>query len=180
MTNKQNGFTLIELMIVITIIALLTAIALPAYQDYTVRSRVLEGIRMAEAARMTVTSQAASISDITVAANDWNTNDNYNGNRKTTKYVDSITINETTGLIVIDYDNDSIGIPANTDQLTLTPSIRTTTGVISLEDALNSGQTGAFEWACASSTMTTATMRAIPATPPDKPMNAKYAPAECR
>ena len=52
--RKQQGFTLIELMIVVAIIGILAAIAIPAYQDYTVRARVTEGINAAGAARVSV------------------------------------------------------------------------------------------------------------------------------
>ena len=52
--NKQKGFTLIELMIVVAIVGILAAIAIPAYQDYTIRARVTEGLSMASAAKVTV------------------------------------------------------------------------------------------------------------------------------
>jgi len=52
--KQQKGFTLIELMIVIAIIGILAAIAIPAYQDYTIRSKVSEGLNMAGAAKLAV------------------------------------------------------------------------------------------------------------------------------
>ncbi|NCA71829.1 MAG: prepilin-type N-terminal cleavage/methylation domain-containing protein [Sphingobacteriia bacterium] len=55
MTHKQQGFTLIELMIVVAIIGILAAIALPAYQDYTARARMGEVILAASTARTCVT-----------------------------------------------------------------------------------------------------------------------------
>jgi len=52
--KQQQGFTLIELMIVVAIVGILAAIAIPAYQDYTVRARVTEGLQLAAAAKTAV------------------------------------------------------------------------------------------------------------------------------
>ncbi len=60
MKAVQKGFTLIELMIVVAIIGILAAVALPAYQDYTVRAKVSEGIGLAESAKTAVSENAAN------------------------------------------------------------------------------------------------------------------------
>ena len=55
---KNRGFTLIELMIVVAIVGILAAVAIPAYQDYTIRARVTEGLNLASAAKLAVSETA--------------------------------------------------------------------------------------------------------------------------
>ena len=59
MKKLQQGFTLIELMIVVAIIGILAAIAIPAYQDYTIRAQVTEGMNLASAVKANVSETFA-------------------------------------------------------------------------------------------------------------------------
>ena len=65
MKRVQQGFTLIELMIVVAIIGILAAVALPAYQDYTIRAKVSELILASSAVRTSVTEQAQNLNGMT-------------------------------------------------------------------------------------------------------------------
>ena len=96
MNKVQKGFTLIELMIVVAIIGILAAIALPAYQDYTIRSKVSEALVMASEAKTAVAETAAALGGL---ANVTAANTGFVS--AATTYVASIAITDATGVITV-------------------------------------------------------------------------------
>lgn len=174
MKKFQQGFTLIELMIVVAIIGILAAIAIPAYQDYTVRSRVTEGINLASSAKSAISEgfQSDNMTGVESVASAWNTD------FTPTKYVTNISIDSAAGGITITYNTTNSGIPqlsGGSDTLLLTPYVRDTGGNAS---ALAAGLQGNIDWACSSQTSLAATSKGM--TPTNGTLNPKYAPAECR
>ncbi|OTG75800.1 type IV pilin structural subunit [Acinetobacter sp. ANC 4169] len=177
MKSIQKGFTLIELMIVVAIIGILAAIALPAYQDYTIRTRVTEGLTVAGDAQKQIAS-APTLVDLGVVVDTWNAQANNTGAKS--KYVNSVQAVRTTGVITITYNPTTVGVAAAENTIALSPYVQTgATPVPTLAAALAAGTTGNVDWACASATNATATAQGL-VTPTAGTLQAKYAPSQCR
>ena len=178
--NAQKGFTLIELMIVIAIIGILAAVAIPAYQDYTVRAKVSELIVAGSSAKSAisegfqtngmagVSSAATSVTKGTSAA-------------PVSKYLQSISASNT-GVITLTTTSDaSLPTDARGKTIIMSPYARaagagTTPGA---NAALAAGAAGSVEWACATTTSVQAESR-LAALSAKGTLPAKYAPSECR
>jgi type IV pilus assembly protein PilA len=149
----QKGFTLIELMIVVAIIGILAAVALPAYQDYTIRAKVTEGISLASSAK---TAVAENASQGRAFASGWVA-------PASTTNVSSVTIASGTGTITIVYGGS---IDGGSKEIAFVPS----SGASALSGTASSSAIptgGSIVWSCTGAGSGTA-------------LADKYRPAACR
>ncbi len=154
MQRIQRGFTLIELMIVVAIIGILAAIALPAYEDYSIRARVSEAILTASQCRVAVSEiYQTGRAGVAIGANNWGCGEG----TTTSQYVAGVATNANGVITATTSANASLGAAANRT-LTLTP---TNSAGTALTIAAIPVHVGGFR--CAAGTIT-----------------AKYLPGSCR
>jgi type IV pilus assembly protein PilA len=158
MKKRQKGLTLIELMIVIAVIGILGALALPAYQDYTIRAKVSEMLLAANGCKTAVNEAVSSSSDANISATLPKTCDS-----QASKYVSSVAV-DGNGVITVVGNHEALrgSTSASANAIALTPL---QTGDTAINGSTDGGKT-ISGWRCG------------PATSNGLPV--KYLPASCK
>ena len=157
MKRVQQGFTLIELMIVVAIIGILAAVALPAYQDYTVKAKVAEVVLAGSVCRTSITETVQTAAVLPSAANTWGCE--IAAASAPSKYVLSIETTATTGIVTVTSRNLGAGIDGTVLMAPCSVSTATTFATCTAPVA----GTPVQMWVCGPGTMP-----------------AKYLPGSCR
>ena len=174
MKHQHQGFTLIELMIVVAIIGLLAALALPSYSDYVIRTRVSEGMSLAEGFKALISEATTPVE---LASNVATANSSVAASNPS-KYVASITAVAASGVITIVFNSTNVGTPSSAS-LVLSPYVKSAAGTYTLQNALSNQLTGNLDWACRGIGNTYATQGGM-GTAAAGTMPVKLSPLVCR
>ncbi|MGR9074303.1 MAG: pilin [Gammaproteobacteria bacterium] len=157
MKKMQQGFTLIELMIVVAIIGILAAIAIPAYKDYTIRAKVSEGLNLAASAKLAVSEYYDSEGELPTT------------NNQAGLPADTTINGEHTLSVTVNTNNSSATIPAGLITMEYRNTAEIQNEIVTLSPVTHAGS---IEWRCAA--------RGQGSSGSTTQVDNRYRPANCR